>query len=187
MGFIKRAEIMGYKRKIVAELIVQDIRSGLSDVSLMEKYMLSEKGLDKVFRKLLDHGAMSADELSPRIASHADLTPLDYLRESNSHELVCLVPIYEENLQDTRGSVCELTERGVGVTGLEAAVDDLKNFVIPADEFFSISPFSFCATCRWVEQQDKSAEPVAGFEITDISDENYQRLRQLIRLLRLPE
>jgi hypothetical protein len=186
MGFINKAGIMSYKRKIVAELLVQDIRSGMSDVSLMEKYMLSERGLNKVFRKLLDHGAMSADELSPRIASHADLTPLNYLRESTPHELVCLVPIYEESQQDARGSVCELTERGVGVTGLEAAVDDLKKFVIPADEFFSVLPFSFYATCRWVAQQDKSPEPVAGFEITDISDDDYQRLRQLIRVLKLP-
>lgn len=178
---------MPYKRKIIAENIVLDIRSGMSDEGLMEKYMLSERGLNKVFRKLLDHEAMSAEELSPRIASYADLSPLDYLRESTPHELVCLVPIYEENLQDIRGSVCELTEKSVGVTGLEAAVNDLKRLVIPADEFFGISPFSFQAACRWVEQQNDGAEPVAGFEITDISDENYQRLKQLIRSLKLPD
>ena len=178
---------MSYKRKIIAEHIVKDIRSGVSDESLMEKYMLSERGLNKVFRKLLDHEAMNAAELSPRIASYVDLSSLDYLRESTPKELVCLVPIYEEDLQDARGSVCELTEKSVGVTGIEAAVNDLKKLVIPADEFFSVSPFSFQAACRWVEQRNEGAEPVAGFEITDISDENYQRLRQLIRLLRLPD
>ena len=178
---------MSYRRKISAERIIQDIRSGMSDALLMEKYILSERGLNKVFKKLLQHRAMSADELSHRIASYADLSPLDYLRESTHRELVCLVPIYDENLQDIRGSVCELTEKSVGVTGLEAAVDDVKKLVIPADEFFGISPFSFQAACRWVEKQNESAEPVAGFEITDISDENYQQLKQLIRLLRLPE
>jgi len=178
---------MSYKRKITAEHIVKDIRSGMSDERLMEKYILSERGINKVFKKLLDHEAMSADELSSRIASYADLSPLDYLRESTPHELVCLVPIYEENLQDIRGSVCELTEKSVGVAGLEAAVNELKKLVIPADEFFGISPFSFRAACRWVEQQNDGAESVAGFEITDISDEDYQRLKQLIRSLRLPE
>jgi hypothetical protein len=177
---------MSYKRKIIAEHIIRDIRSGMTDERLMEKYMLSERGLNKVFRKLLNHEAMSEEELSTRIASYADLSPLDYLRESTTHELVCLVPIYEENLQNARGSVCELTEKSVGVTGLEAAVDDLKKLVIPADEFFSVSPFSFRAACRWVQQPNEGPEPVAGFEITDISDENYQRLRQLMRLLRLP-
>jgi hypothetical protein len=178
---------MPHKRKIIAERIVKDIRSGMSDELLMEKYVLSERGLNKVFRKLLDHEAMRADELSPRIASYADLSPLDYLRESTHHELVCVVPIYEENLQDTRGSVCELTDKSVGVTGLEAAVDDVKKLVIPADEFFSIPAFSFEAACRWVEQQNEGAGAVAGFEITDISDENYQRLRQLISLIKLPD
>jgi len=186
-GIIKKAGTMTYKRKIVAELIVQDIRSGMTDALLMEKYMLSERGLNKVFRKLLDHEAMSEDELSLRIASYADLSPLDYLRESTIQELVCLVPIYEESLQDVRGSVCEITEKSVGVSGLEVTVDDVKKLVIPADEFFSIPPFSFEAACRWVERQNDSTEPVAGFEITDISDENYHRLRQLIRLLGLPD
>jgi hypothetical protein len=178
---------MSYKRKIIAEHIIRDIRSGMTDERLMEKYMLSERGLNKVFRKLLNHEAMSEEELSTRIASYADLSPLDYLPESTPHELVCLVPIYEENLQDTRGSVCELTEKSVGVTGIQAAVKDLKKLVIPADEFFSVSPLSFQAVCRWVQQPNEGSEPVAGFEITDISDENYQRLRQLMRLLRLPD
>jgi hypothetical protein len=59
--------------------------------------------------------------------------------------------------------------------------------VIPADEFFGISPFSFEAACRWIEQQNERTEPVAGFEITDISDQNYQRLKQLIRSLKLTD
>jgi hypothetical protein len=100
---------LGYKRRIMAEDIVKDIRSGMNDGLLMEKYMLSERGLNKIFRKLLDHKAMTPNELSPRIASYADLGSLDYLRESTPKELVCLVPIYEENQQDIRGSVCELT------------------------------------------------------------------------------
>jgi hypothetical protein len=83
---------MSYKRRIIAERIVKDIRSGMSDERLMEEYMLSERGLNKVFRKLLDHEAMSAEELSPRIAAYADVSPLDYLRESTPKELVCLVP-----------------------------------------------------------------------------------------------
>jgi hypothetical protein len=182
----QKATIMSYKRKIISEHIIHDIRSGMSDALLMEKYKLSERGLNKIFRKLLSHGAMSADELSPRIASYADLSPLDYLRESTPQELVCLVPVYEENRQGIRASVCELTEESVGVAGLHAAVGDVKKLVIPADEFFSISAFSFEAACRWVEQQNGSVVLIAGFEITDISDENHQRLRELIRLIKLP-
>ncbi|MGO9119535.1 MAG: hypothetical protein ACLQPD_18240 [Desulfomonilaceae bacterium] len=177
---------MAYKRKIIAEHIVQDIRSGMNNALLMEKYMLSERGLNKIFRKLLDHEAMTPDELSPRMASYADLDSLDYLRESSLKELVCLVPIYEEDLKHLRGSVCELTETSIGVTGLDAAVGDIRKFVIPADEFFSIPAFSFDAICRWVEERNESTESVSAYEITDISNKNYQRLKQLIRLIKLP-
>jgi len=121
---------LAHKRKIMTEEIVKDIRSGMDNALLMKKYMLSERGLNKIFRKLLDYEAMTPDELSPRMALHADLDSLDYLRESSPKELVCLVPIYEENLQHVRGSVCELTETTIGVTGLDAAVGDIRKFVI---------------------------------------------------------
>ncbi len=177
---------MAYKRKIIAEHIVQDIRSGMNNTLLMEKYMLSERGLNKIFRKLLDHKAMTPDELSPRMASYADLDSLDYLRESSLKELVCLVPIYEEDFKHLRGSVCELTETSIGVTGLDAAVGDIRKFVIPADEFFSIPAFSFDAICRWAEERNESTGSVSAYEITDISNKNYQRLKRLIRLIKLP-
>ena len=177
---------MGYKRKIMAEDIVKDIRSGMNDALLMEKYMLSERGLNKIFRKLLDHKAMTPDELSPRIASYSDLDSLDYLRESTPKELVCLVPIYKEDQQDIRGRVCELTETSIGVSGLDTTVGETRKFVIPADEFFSIPAFSFDAICRWVEGGNESTELVAGYEITRISDKNYQQRKQLIRLIKLP-
>ncbi len=110
---------MSHKRKIKGEHIVKDIRSGMDNALLMEKYMLSERGPNKIFRKLLDHEAMTPDELTARITSYADLSSLDYLRESTDKELVCLVPIYEENSQ-YRGSVCELTDTSIGVTGVDA-------------------------------------------------------------------
>jgi hypothetical protein len=175
------------KRKISAKSIVRDIRAGLSGPPLLEKYELSPAGLEKILRKLLDARAITSEELGARFASLSDLDGLDYLRESTPEELICLVPVYEESVPDTRGTVCELTERSLCVTGIETAVDEIKTLVIPADEFFSISPFSFEATCRWVERQAGDGESVAGFAIRNISGESHQRLQKLIRLIKLPE
>jgi len=186
MRFFKGVAALPYKRRIKTEHIVKDIRSGMDDALLMEKYKLSERGLNKIFRKLLDHEAMTPDELTARIGSYVDLSSLDYLRESTGKELVCLVPIYEENSQHLRGSVCELTETTIGVTGLDASAGDVRKFVIPADEFFSIPAFSFDAVCRWVEERNEDMGPMAAFEITGISNENYQQLKRLIRLIKLP-
>jgi len=115
------------------------------------------------------------------------IRPLDYMRNSTSQESACLLPIYEESFENIRGSVCELTERGVGVTGIEAAVGEIKKLVIPADELFNISAFSFKAICRWVEVRTEDAQAVTGFEITDISGESYLRLKQLVQSIKLPE
>ena len=56
--------IVAAKRRIDTEELVADIRSGVTDVALVEKYKLSSRGLQRVFTKLLDSGALMADDLS---------------------------------------------------------------------------------------------------------------------------
>jgi hypothetical protein len=46
------------KRVIEAKLVIEDIRSGSSDLELMEKYKLSSKGLQSLFKKLGDAGLL---------------------------------------------------------------------------------------------------------------------------------
>jgi hypothetical protein len=54
------------KRKIKAKLFVSDLRNGMGDRELMEKYTLSESQLHKVFHKLVDAGAIDEMELFMR-------------------------------------------------------------------------------------------------------------------------
>jgi hypothetical protein len=51
---------------INSKSILTDIRAGLSDIALREKYDLNPKCLDKVFRKLLQNGMISRVELAAR-------------------------------------------------------------------------------------------------------------------------
>ncbi|MEW6348541.1 MAG: hypothetical protein AB1646_05730 [Thermodesulfobacteriota bacterium] len=51
------------KPRISAKEVVQDIRAGLTDSTLMEKYNLSPKGLHSLFMKLLDSGAITRQDL----------------------------------------------------------------------------------------------------------------------------
>jgi hypothetical protein len=55
------------KRKITAREILKDIRAGLSDQDLMEKYTLSAQGLQSVFHKLVTAGAITQVELDDRV------------------------------------------------------------------------------------------------------------------------
>ncbi len=54
------------KRKIKAKTFVRDLRNGMSDRELMEKYALSESQLHKLLHKLVEGGAIDEMELFMR-------------------------------------------------------------------------------------------------------------------------
>ena len=51
------------KITISAKEILADIKAGLGNAALMEKYRLSEKGLQSLFKKLVDSGRLNQGEL----------------------------------------------------------------------------------------------------------------------------
>lgn len=55
------------KRKITAREVLEDIRLGKSDSTLMQEYSLSAQGLQSVFRKLLRARLITQKELDDRI------------------------------------------------------------------------------------------------------------------------
>lgn len=54
------------KPTVSAREVITDIRSGMSDATLMEKYGLSAKGLQRLFGKLLKAGAIQQRDLDQR-------------------------------------------------------------------------------------------------------------------------
>ena len=54
------------KRKIKAKPFIRDLRNGMGDGQLMEKYSLSESQLSRVFQRLVDTGAIDEMELFMR-------------------------------------------------------------------------------------------------------------------------
>ncbi len=54
------------KRKLKAAPFIKDLRAGVGDEQLMEKYRLSPNQLEKAFRKLVDAGAIAEMELFMR-------------------------------------------------------------------------------------------------------------------------
>ena len=51
------------KRVVVVKKFVRDLRSGYTDVELMDKYRVNEKELRMVFRKLVEKHLLMPDEL----------------------------------------------------------------------------------------------------------------------------
>jgi hypothetical protein len=64
------------KREINAKDFMSDVKAGLDDVGLMNKYRLSPKGLDSTFRKLLTVGLISRFELAARRSEQEETVDL---------------------------------------------------------------------------------------------------------------
>ena len=171
---------------IQARQFAEDIRSGMSDSELMGKYKLSAKGLQSAFTKLLNNGIVTVEELyGGRPRSGADTVIIDDPRHVPRHYLSVSVSIYDPNFPAQKGKLHDITERGIGVRGLEVRIGETKAFVIPCRDFLEVDNLWFEATCLWTKPAAKSSEWRAGFQITKITPEYLRHLRELIRLLTL--
>ncbi len=59
------------KPKIDAKEARDAIRSGMDDSALMAKYNLSPRGLQSLFKKLIEAGAIKKEELAQRMPNHS--------------------------------------------------------------------------------------------------------------------
>jgi hypothetical protein len=85
------------KRKIKAKAFVRDLRNGMDDKELMEKYSLSKNQLHKVLHRLVDAGAIDEMELFMRtslsdstitkafVATQRAVQELDNPKETTPH------------------------------------------------------------------------------------------------------
>lgn len=168
------------RRRIAASEVVNDIRSGMEDVALMEKYKLTAKGLQYVLRQLVNKRAMRRKELYRQSAAYADKALVENLRALPRQVTAVPVSIYGEDDLEREGRVTDITEKGVQVTGIPAKVDESKRFLIRVERFQEIEPFMFEGLCRWASNAKHVGDPVAGIEITGISDAAMQELRKVI-------
>jgi hypothetical protein len=178
---------MPSKRKIKAKDIVGDIRSGTKDSDLMEKYRLTARGLQSIFSKLVEAGVMESQELSGRSLDLSDTVALETVRVLQREEIDFPLPIYDASNPANAGIVSDITEKGVGTLGIEALVNEVKTFVIPADEFFMAGRLVFIANCRWVERTEAQGTWKAGFKVIQVSSGDLKGLRKLMEALTLRE
>ena len=172
---------MANKKSIKARDIVRDIRAGISDAELMDKYHLTARGLQSAFNQLIEKKAISVQELYGRPTDEEDTVIIEDMRELPRHYLTVSVPVYEPNQPQFPGQLRDITERGMGVIGIESQVGEIKSFVIPCRKLIRLENIWFEAECLWVNTETKDDQIVAGFQITKISEDCMIRLRQLIK------
>jgi hypothetical protein len=184
--FKKAFEIILLERGKIAEKIAVDVRSGMKGSELMEKYQLSNSALQKICQTLLTEGlVVSADikGLTPPLDNGASV---HHERRKVSRRSPSLrIVVSDRNNDGLSGTVKDITEKGLAVRGIEADVGELKTLAILGDDIGLVDPFELMAECRWVGSEGFEAQSVAGFQVIAISDEDLQRLQELIEFLDL--
>lgn len=165
--------------KIKGRDLLLDIRSGMTDAQLMDKYEMSFQALHDAFEQLLQAKVISQRELRSRFAAVGGTTPSDASRRLPRHYLVCQIPIYDAKDPAKRGMVRDLTPGGLGIVGVEAKLDEVRTFLISPGGMISVGNIALDAKCRWVRKDDRG-HYLAGFQVTEITREDSENLRRLI-------
>jgi hypothetical protein len=168
--------------KIKAREILNDIRSGISDEGLMEKYELSIQALQSALDQLRSCGLVSGEELDRRSIENAERETTTVTTRLPKDYLVIQVPVYDVENPSIAGTIRDMTEEEIGIIGIAANLDDIRSFVIQPGEAQQIDKLLLKAKCRWVKK-NSIGEYVCGFKIIDVSPENQGKLRLLVEEL----
>ncbi len=173
------------KKRIQTSLILADIRARLTESQIMNKYGLSSRGMQSAFWKLVRSGALTWDELLNVYPDLDDSVTLQKMRQYTRSHPILSIAIYEEGNPENRGKVRDLTENGIGATGISVQPDERKTLVMVPDDFMELKPFSLEAICRWASPGCEGEACSAGFEIVYIDEKSLEELQELVQLMTL--
>jgi hypothetical protein len=100
------------KRKIRARDIVNDIRAGLNDGALMEKYRLTAKGIQRILLKLLERNVITLADLNSRVSEYDDTAEIEDLRELPRNYPALPVTVSDGGTEGKQGVVRDITNEG---------------------------------------------------------------------------
>lgn len=175
------------KRQINGKNVLDDLRSGMTELELQIKYRLSTNGLCTIYEKLVDRAAISHSELSEWSPLYSRRTLYKESRSYPRADLATRVPIYDLGTGSV-GILRDISENGMRVAGIDASVGQAKTFQIPIDMFMQADPLLIVAECKWAKAKGTMKEyVVAGFEIIDLSANDRNTLQNFISFLLLSE
>lgn len=173
---------MTTKRRVKATEIVSDIRFGMNNRQLLEKYQVSLNKLQHIFWQLLDAHALEQSELEPLISIPNIRINVEKRRKAHRNLVFIKLPIFDlENLLD-EGTVVDISETGLQISGLPTKVGDSKEFLVQADYFADMFPFVLRAKCVW-SSKTTDGYLSSGFEITNITEGALEEIRKLTSML----
>ena len=109
---------MEIERQPDLDELVRDVHAKMIDSELMEKYHLSAVELKGVLKHLIDTKVLTLPELYSRPILSDERSISESRRQSPRFRLAFLVSIYESDSPKIRGWLTDITEKGMGTTGM---------------------------------------------------------------------
>jgi hypothetical protein len=173
---------MPRKEEIRRQDFLNDLRAGMSDQELMNKYKLTPRGMGTLFRNLVNAELISFAELIRRSSGQLNLPELvAEFRIRSRKQLEFLIPISDFHNPENTGLVYDISDDGVGARGIKATVHEVRTFIIPTDDYFRADPIVFQGICRWVEEKDNRWESAAGFRVVKLIRGSLKELQEIIK------
>jgi hypothetical protein len=167
------------KRKISAAEFVKDLRSGITVSELMDKYSLTPRELDGILRQLKQTLA-NPSHLYGRSPSEQGGIGIEGIRFRRRHSVGLPVSVHDLADPGIQGHLRDISERGLGVQGIEAKPDEIRTFVVWSHEFFAISQFRLIAKCRWTIPMRDERKCLSGFEIIGVPKESLEHFNRFV-------
>jgi len=141
---------------------------------------LSARCLESVFGKIVNSGCFTLDEIyvDRQVGRHEAV--LSDMRKLQRHVLLVPLTIYERINPELKGSLHDVTEEGLGISGFQARVGETRSFVVPCRPHLDIDAIRLDAKCIWSLAESNPEECKSGFQVIDISPEHAINLRELI-------
>ncbi len=171
---------MNTEQQVNLEEMVEDIHAQMIDSELMEKYHVSAGELKAAFKHLIEAKVLSLTELYRRPVLSDETIDAETRRKLPRYRLAFLVPVHESVRPEARGWVVNITEKGMQTTGIEARIGESKVFAVAPRRMKDGGEIVFAAECRWKRTEGPDEVPIAGFRITEISQEQLRKLRNFI-------
>ena len=174
------------RTRIRARDLTADVRAGLSDFDLIDKYSLSLRNLNAALRRLVEAGILREPELLERSGGIDRATEGHRTRQKPRAKIPFGLPVQDISAPHINAVVRDLTEEGFRVAGIRTSAGEVRDFLILADVVESLSPILVRAKCRWARRKRKRRQYWgAGFQITEISPSDLETLRRLVKVVAL--
>lgn len=167
-------------RKICSSDLVRDIGLGMDRQSLMSKYDLTGDQFAKILDKLASSGRVGTGHLGALSQTEEDTTTMWQPREFLRCYPILSLAVADAGNPGLQGAVVDLSEKGIGLVGIETVVDDSKALEILPTIMGENNCLHFTARCRWTGPCTPRRKLRSGFEITCIDESNLEGLRELI-------